>query len=159
MADLGKDREKTPALQEAARRRRTLHEALVGLEQAISSPAVGRIPDWTRQVTKEVTAVRDAWDQHVDTTEKPDGLYEEIVTTSPRLAGTIDRLRNEHPEITHMVHETLARLEQVEVGGLAWPLDDARNDLQRLIGKLVRHRQQGADLVWEAYNVDIGGPE
>ena len=153
------DREKTPALQEAARRRRTLHQALVGLEEAISSPAVGRIPDWTRQVTKELTAVRDAWDQHVDTTEKPDGLYEEIVTTSPRLAGTIDRLRNEHPEITHMVQETLARVEQVEVGGLAWPLDDARNDLQRLIGKLVRHRQQGADLVWEAYNVDIGGPE
>lgn len=159
MSDGGKDREKTPALQEAARRRRTLHEALVGLEQAISSPAVGRIPDWTRQVTKEITAVRDAWDQHVDTTEKPGGLYEEIVGTSPRLAGTIDRLRNEHPDITHMVHETTARLEEVEIGGLAWPLDDARDDLQRLIGKLVRHRQQGADLVWEAYNVDIGGPE
>jgi curved DNA-binding protein CbpA len=46
-------------------------------------------------VTKEITGVRDAWDQHVDTTEKPGGLYEEIVGTSPRLAGTIDRLRAE----------------------------------------------------------------
>ena len=53
----------------------------------------------------------------------------------------------------------LARLEQVEIGGLPWPLDDARDDLQRLIGKVIRHRQKGADLVWEAYNVDIGGPE
>ena len=150
---------RTPALQEAAKRRRTLHEAFVGLEVAISSPAAGRIPDWTMLVTKEITGVRDAWDQHVDTTEKPGGLYEEIVSMSPRLSGTIDRLRDEHPEITHAVGEMLARLEQVEIGGLPWPLDDARDDLQRLIGKLIRHRQKGADLVWEAYNLDIGGPE
>ncbi len=122
------EKPRTPALQEAAKRRRTLHEALVGLEFAISSPAAGRIPDWTSLVTKEVTAIRDAWDQHVDTTEKPGG-------------------------------EMLARLEQVEIGGLPWPLEDARDDLQRFIGKVIRHRQKGADLVWEAYNLDIGGPE
>jgi hypothetical protein len=150
---------RSPALQEAAKRRRTLHEALVGLEQAISSPAAGRIPEWTRLVTKEVTGVRDAWDLHVDTTEKPDGLYDEIVAMSPRLAGTIDRLRLEHPEITEAVGLMLQRVEQVEIGGLEWPLDDARDDLQRFIGKVIRHRQKGADLVWEAYNVDIGGPE
>jgi hypothetical protein len=153
------EKPRTAALQEAAKRRRTLHEALVGLEFAISSPAAGRIPDWTNLVTKEVTAVRDAWDQHVDTTEKPGGLYEEIVGLSPRLASTIDRLRDEHPDITHAVGQMLSRLEQVEIGGLPWPLDDARDDLQRFIGKVIRHRQKGADLVWEAYNLDIGGPE
>ena len=148
-----------PALREAAKRRQTLHEALVGLEMAISSAAVGRISDWTRAVTKELTAVRDAWDLHLDATEKPEGLYDEIVTTSPRLVGTVERLRTEHPEITETLGRTLARIEQVEVGGLEWPLDDARDDIQRLIGRMVRHRQRGADLVWEAYNVDIGGPE
>jgi hypothetical protein len=153
------DELRSPALQEAAKRRRTLHEAIVGLEVAISSPAAGRIPDWTRLVAKEVTAVRDAWDQHIDGTEKPGGLYEEIVGTSPRLAGTVDRLRNEHPDITDAVRLMVERIENVEIGGLEWPLDDARDDLQRFIGKLVRHRQRGADLVWEAYNVDIGGPE
>jgi hypothetical protein len=153
------DELRSPALQEAAKRRRTLHEALVGLELAISSPAAGRIPDWTRLVAKEVTAVRDAWDQHVDGTEKPGGLYEEIVGTSPRLAGTVDRHRNEHPDITDAVRLMVERIENVEIGGLEWPLDDARDDLQRFIGKVIRHRQKGADLVWEAYNVDIGGPE
>lgn len=155
----GNENDRTPALQEAARRRRTLHEALVALEVAISSPAAGRIPDWTRKVTKEMTAVRDAWDEHIDGTETPGGLYEEIVGMSPRLAGTVDRLRDEHPDITEAVGQMLARVEQVEVGGLTWPLDDARDDLQRLIGRVIRHRQKGADLVWEAYNVDIGGPE
>jgi hypothetical protein len=150
---------RSTALQEAAKRRRTLHEALVALESAISSPAAGRIPDWTRLVAKELTGVRDAWDQHVDTTEKPEGLYEEIVATSPRLAGTVQRLGHEHPEITEFLGQMLERVENVEIGGLAWPLDDARDDLQRLIGRMVRHRQRGADLVWEAYNVDIGGHE
>jgi hypothetical protein len=28
-----------------------------------------------------------------------------------------------------------------------------------LLGRIVRHRQLGADLVWEAYNLDIGGIE
>lgn len=153
------EKPRSPALQEAAKRRQTLHEALVALEFAISSPAAGRIPEWTSLVTKEITSVRDAWDQHVDTTEKPGGLYEEIVATSPRLAGTIQRLHGEHPEITEAVGQMLARLEEVEIGDLPWPLDDARDDLQRFIGKVIRHRQKGADLVWEAYNVDIGGPE
>ena len=72
----------------------------------------------------------------MDTTEKPGGLYEEIVGISPRFAGTIDRLRDEHPDITHAVGQMLSRLEQVEIGGLPWPLDDARDDLQRFIGKV-----------------------
>ena len=45
----------------------------------------------------------------------------------------------------------------MEIGSPAWPLEDARDDLQRFIGTVIRHRQKGADLVWEAYNVDIGG--
>ena len=84
----------TPALSEAKRRRATLHDALVHLEIAISSPAAGRIPEWTALVTKEVTGVRDAFDQHVLVTEKPGGLYEEIIMRAPRLDGTVRRLKD-----------------------------------------------------------------
>ncbi len=149
----------TPALSEARARRVTLHDALVHLEVAISSPASGRLPEWTDLVRKEMVSVRDALDQHVVVTEKPGGLYEEITERAPRLAGTVHRLAGEHPEITQKVAEMLERLEAVDVGGPEWPLDDARDDLQRLIGTVIRHRQKGADLVWEAYNVDIGGTE
>jgi hypothetical protein len=40
--------------------------------------------------------------------------------------------------------------------GDAWPLHQARDEIQRLLGLIMRHRQRGADLVWEAYGVDIG---
>ncbi len=153
--------EVTPALEAARRRRQTLHEALVQLEQAISSPAAGRIPDWSGPVTKEMVALRDAFDQHVIVTERPGGLYEEIMDRAPRLDGKLRRLHDEHPSITERITAALAQLEAGEVGGEGspWPFERARDDLQRLLGSIVRHRQSGADLVWEAYNVDIGGPE
>ena len=150
---------RTAALEEARRRRKTLHDSLVALEVAISSPAAGRIPEWTGVVLKEMVGVRDAFEQHVVVTEKPDGLYEEILGRAPRLENAISKLKDEHPDIAEAVATSVARLEQVEIGGIEWPLDDARDDLQRFIGRVIRHRQKGADLVWEAYNVDIGGPE
>jgi hypothetical protein len=153
------DEKITPALSEARARRVTLHDALVHLEVAISSPAAGRLPEWTDLVRKEMVSVRDAFDQHVVVTEKPGGLYEEITERAPRLSGTVKRLAEEHPEIAARVAEMLERLETVEIGGPDWALDDARDDLQRFIGTVIRHRQKGADLVWEAYNVDIGGTE
>jgi len=152
------DRELTPALEAAKRRRATLHDQLVHLEQAISSPAAGRAEAWAGQVGKELVGLRDAFDQHVVVTEEPGGLYDEIMTRAPRLAGTVQRLRDEHPTLAARIGETLGRLETGEVGDV-WPIDDCRDDLQRLLGGIVRHRQRGADLVWEAYNVDIGGPE
>lgn len=149
----------TPALGEARRRRQTLHDAIVQLEMASSSPAAGRVTDWSGQVTKDLVGVRDAFDQHVIVTEKPGGLYEEIMERAPRLAGTVKRLQDEHPAIGESIVKLVTRLEASDVGSESWPLDRARDDLQRLIGAVVRHRQKGADLVWEAYNVDIGGTE
>ena len=114
MAEPFAERERTPTLKEAARRRKTLHEALVALEFATSSPPQGASRTgrrtWSRRSPRSAM-----WDQHVEHTEKPDGLYEEIVTMSPRLSGTIDRLRGEHLEITEAVGEMLPRLEQVEI--------------------------------------------
>jgi hypothetical protein len=150
----------TPALEAAKRRRATLHDTIVHLEESISSPAAGRISEWTEQVRKEMTGVRDAWEQHVIVTEKPGGLYEEITERSPRLVGNIQRLQGEHPSIGEAVDAMVTRLESTEISESgAWSLDAARDDLQRFIGLVVKHRQRGADLVWEAYNVDIGGTE
>ena len=147
-----------PALGEARRQRANLHDQLVHVEQAISSPAYGRLEEWASQVVKEMVGMRDAFEQHVLVTEKPDGLYEEIMHKAPRLAGKMQRLQEEHPTISAAVAATLERLEAGDIEG-SWGVDECRDDLQRLLGQIVRHRQHGADLVWEAYNLDIGGPE
>ncbi len=134
-----------------------MHDTLVHLEEALSSPAAARIPDWTATVLKEMHEVRDAFTQHITVTEQTDGLYDEILDRAPRLEGNVRRLREEHPEIRTGIDSMLERLENTEIGTDVWPLDQARDDLQRFIGRVIKHRQRGADLVWEAYNVDIGG--
>jgi len=150
--------ELTRAFQEAARRRADLHHALVDVERAISSPAAGRLKTWTGDVIKRLTILRDSIDEHIEVTERPDGLYDEILHRAPRLSSQVDRLRGEHPNLRDGTAELVERLHANPIGE-GWPLEEARDDAQRLLGKIVKHRQQGADLVWEAYNLDIGGIE
>ena len=155
MAD---EREPTRAFEEAARRRADLHHALVDVERAISSPAAGRLDTWTGDVVKRLSILLDSIDEHIEVTERPEGLYEEILHLAPRLSTQVDRLRAEHPALRAGTTELIERLHSTAIGR-GWPLDEARDDAQRLLGKIVKHRQGGADLVWEAYNLDIGGIE
>jgi hypothetical protein len=150
--------ELTRAFQEAARRRADLRHALVDVERAISSPAAGRLETWTGDVVKRLTLLRDSIDEHIEVTERSEGLYEEILHRAPRLSSQVDRLRAEHPALRTATADLIERLHSTSIGR-DWPLDEARDDAQRLLGKIVKHRQQGADLVWEAYNLDIGGIE
>jgi hypothetical protein len=142
------------ALEAAARRRRELRDALVGLEDAISSPA----PDsgrWREAVAARLAALRDAFAEHVAETEAPGGLYDEMETIAPHVQGKARRLREEHPPLEIAIGAAVTRFAGPFPEGA--DLDAVRDDLQRLMGRLSRHRQHGADLVWEAYAVDIGG--
>jgi hypothetical protein len=143
---------------EAQRRRADLHQALIEVERAASRPAVGREAEWSADVVTRLRSLAGMIDEHVEMTERPKGLYDEITGRAPRLASQIERLKAEHPEMRDATAELLGRFEATPIGD-AWPIADARDGLQRLLGRLVRHRQHGADLVWEAYNLDIGGIE
>jgi hypothetical protein len=155
---MGEDDELTSAFQEAARRRADLHHALVDVERAISSPASGRLQTWTGDVVKRLTILLDSIDEHIVVTERPEGLYDEILQRAPRLSSQVDGLRAEHPALRAGTAELIDRLHSTAIGQ-GWPLEEARDDAQRVLGRIVKHRQQGADLVWEAYNLDIGGIE
>jgi hypothetical protein len=150
--------ELSPTLAETAKRRADLHQALVAVEQATSRPAVGREADWTKEVIARLEDLSHAIAEHIEVTERPAGLYDEICGRAPHLSGKIDRLRDEHPQMQQATDDLTSKL-RTTTPGEGWSLEDVRDDLQRLLGKLVRHRQLGSDLVWEAYNLDIGGIE
>jgi hypothetical protein len=148
----------SPALAEARKRRADLHAALISVEEAISGPAVGREDRWSAEVAKRLTGLRDALGEHIVVTERPEGLYDEIRAQAPRLASAVQSLQEEHGPLRD---DTAAMIDRLSGDGIGegWPLAQARDDLQRLLGRFVRHRQLGADLVWDAYNLDIGGIE
>lgn len=143
----------TPALEAAARRRRELREALVAFEDALSSPVRDR-EAWRAEVADALDVLGNAFEDHVAETETGGGLYDEMEDIAPHLAAKASRLREEHPQIAAALVAAGATL----AGPIAdeAQVDAVRDDLQRLMGRIVRHRQHGADLVWEAYAIDIG---
>ena len=97
--------------------------------------------------------LREVFAVHVEVTEAPGGLYQEILENAPRLANRVTRFRREHAEITEAIRRGLAECAAAATPEAATAL---RDRTVRLFADLVRHRKRGLDLVYEAY-VDIGG--
>ena len=139
---------------EAVRRRRAeLRESMNALEEALAAPAPGRPIAWAERVHIALVELCADFREHIDVTEGPHGLYRGLLTTAPRLSNAAARLTREHAQIRDLVEDLLAQVSRPDVHDA----DGIRDLGTALLGKLVRHRQRGSDLVYEAYEADIGG--
>ena len=152
------DNEVTRALDEAAHRRADMYQAILALEQAAARPAAAREERWVTGVIEALAQLEREIIEHIENTEGPDGLFDEIVGFAPRLSHNVQSLRDEHPQMLEAASTLKARLTSEPVRD-ARSVDATRDEIQRLLGRLVKHRQRGADLVWEAYTRDIGGDQ
>ena len=139
----------------ARHRRAELLAAINGLEGALAAPSAE--PGWTEHLAQQVEGLRHSFADHVAATESPDGMYADILRTAPRLSRGVQRLVAEHDDATVSI-EALAKLvdDAPPDADPAW-VDLIRDEATELLARLVRHRQRGADLVFEAYQRDIGG--
>jgi hypothetical protein len=145
------------ALRAARQRRADLHGVLVDLEHAIAAPTPGRAREWASRVQGVLERLGDGWREHVQVTEGDDGLYAEVLEIAPRLANAVHRLRDEHEDIRNAIAAGVTGLGKAPDGDTdVWALE-TRESMTSLLGRLARHRQRGADLVYEAYEVDVGG--
>jgi hypothetical protein len=116
-----------------------------------------RASTWVTEVGAALNALQVAFEVHIAITENPDGILGEIVQLAPRLAGPCERLRHEHVELRGLLGEQIASFSTAPlVPEFPW-VEARRRDVTQLLGRLAHHRQQGADLTYEAYGVDIGG--
>jgi hypothetical protein len=132
--------------------RRTLRSALGALEGSIAAPSMGRADEWTTGVLERLVDLKDAFVHHIVTTEGPDGLFEDVSSAAPRLIHRIDGLRDEHHAITDALMTALSGPHALDPGSDVSVLQDRAVDV---MGQVVRHRTSGADLIYEAYFVDI----
>ena len=132
--------------------RERLRDALIAFEDALSSAGPRRAAAWAEGVVQCILRVEAEFHSHVDFTEQEDGLYDDILEAAPRLAHRVDQLRQEHNEITIALSDCLTRVELVPNTAHADWVSARREDCNALLGRLVRHRQRGADLVYEAYS-------
>ena len=142
-------------LHEVRQRRVELRASMDLLERALASPSrSGRSTEWADGLRRAVGPVYDAFVHHVAVTEGPEGLYAELAQHSPRLEHAVARLLDEHADIRRRLQELLT---WVDVSDEVADVSQARKDGTELLAVLMRHRQRGADLVFEAFDVDIGG--
>jgi hypothetical protein len=141
-------------LEELRRHRAELRESMSALEVALAAPATADQARWAQRVHAALVELSADFRAHIDITEGPNGLYGDLLKTSPRLSNAVAGLTREHVLICGQVDNLLAR---VTASDLIEDVDRVRHLGMAILGRLVRHRQRGSDLVFEAYEFDIGG--
>jgi antitoxin (DNA-binding transcriptional repressor) of toxin-antitoxin stability system len=137
-------------LRVARRHRAALLRDIHFFEQAIAAPAGD--PDWRHRVSARLGGLRAAFAEHVVVTEGPEGLYAELLDHAPRLSRGVHVLIREHGAVVAAMSALARRARLPEA-----TTEELRGWASDLLREMSRHRQRGADLVYQAYQTDIGG--
>lgn len=136
------------AFEAAKKRRIQLRDALRALENSLSRSVAN--PDWYDEVASRLAETRAALTDHINEVEAADGLLEDIVDKAPRLSAAVQEMRDDHVRIGGALDALLDELDRLRRSLI-------REQASELLTDLIRHRQAGADLVYEALSADIGG--
>ncbi len=137
-------------------RRRGVRQASAELEEALARPAGQDPKTWSTDAADRLQLLGGAFQNHARQSEGPGGLLGEIIEQAPRLANSVHRIKQEHVDILREI---------VEAEGAARRNQDAqdipglREQSLGLLQAIARHRQRGADLIYEAFSVDIEGSD
>jgi hypothetical protein len=135
----------------ARRSRERLYGSILEVGEAITAPAASG-ERWHRRLRRGLDELRLALADHVTEAEAPDGLLRQIEEQAPHLARSVETLRTEHLALASACEEVRAQLDESSLSVAA-----LRRRVLVLLGSFAMHRHRGADLVYEAYGVDIGG--
>ena len=102
----------TSALEAAKGQRLSLRRAIAGLEETLAAPddpdGLGGPDGLPTPLTPVLERHQMVFAVHVEVTEAPGGLYQEILENAPRLANRVTRFRREHDDITEGIRRGLA---------------------------------------------------
>lgn len=142
---------KTERLEGARGRRQALRSAMMGLEAASAAP-VGK-EGWLDDVGRALENLAEVFEDHVEMVEGEEGLLDEIEEVAPQLESGMDQMRSDHRQI----HTLLDNIKIAVKDAPTTPDGSGviRHQVRTLLTSLAEHRQNGADLVYDAYNVDI----
>jgi hypothetical protein len=135
-------------------RRAELYESMSALEQALAAPAPGRLDAWAERVHVALVELVSDFREHIAIAEGPNGVFRRVLSTTPRLSDAVARLTREHAEINDLIDQLLTRVGAAPVSD---GVDGVRDLGTALLVRLIQSRQRSADLIYEAYQSDIGG--
>jgi len=141
---------------EAARwHREELREAIMELEAAVASAS--RAPSWVAGLEHPVERLQAALSHHISEVESTEGFITKILEHAPRLTSHAEMLHADHRRLAVQTRQVLELFHgfggKPDTAGVA----ALRDAVLELLAQLSQHRRQGVDLVYDAYNVVIGG--
>jgi hypothetical protein len=137
-------------------RRDRLYDAVLDLERALSVPAGDHPREWAADVGGVLEQLQTVLDAHVADTENEGGFFDDIREHAPHLLHAVDLLRAEHEPLVESTAALVARAAATDTDAT---VDDVRDEAVELIRRLLRHRHRGAELVYDAYSVDISAAD
>jgi hypothetical protein len=129
-----------------ARRRKDLYAVMRRLEAAVARPS--GLADWRIEIEAALAELERSLEGHTAELEGADGLFAEVLDRAPQLDPVIGGLRREHRDLAELCHQALSMAAD-------WSPQRLRRKVNVLLVRLALHRQSGAELLFDAYNVDI----
>jgi hypothetical protein len=133
-------------------RRQDLYKAMRRLEASVAR-ATGQ-DDWAEGVRDALNVLDSALQRHVAEIEGPNGLFADVIARAPHLKPDVDMLGLEHRDLVTGCRNALDAVGSAEVDARA-----VRRKVVSILGRLTIHRQHGAELLFDAYNVDLAAAD
>jgi hypothetical protein len=144
-----------PSWVDETRSQRTgVRVAAADVQDALARPSFDREDEWRDQLRDRLDALANAFARHVDVAEAPEGVLQRVPSEEPRLAHRAERLRRDHAAIRDDIERVVFEvrpMHALDAGDIA----EIRTLVDDLLRKISYHRYLGADLVYQAYDVDI----
>jgi hypothetical protein len=134
-------------------RERSLH-ALHELELRAGSPAPGREAQWLGQVLHSLDTLEEMLATQHENSADCDSMLSDIQRDQPRLHNRVVQLRRDYRDLHEAVRRLHTQLEATPPDDIHFA--DVRQQLDRLATEIRYQRAREADLVYEAFNVDLG---
>lgn len=136
-----------------ADRKRSL-DALHQVEHFAGAAATGREQAWTADIGDALAVLEAALSEQGRNSGASDSPLSDIEAQEPRLRNRVTQLRQRYADLERRIEELRGQLDTTP-GGSA-DVTDTRHRLENLAAELRYLRAREADLVYEAYSVDIG---
>jgi hypothetical protein len=114
-----------------------------------------RNASWWVEVAMRLDDLDDRLALHRAEVEGPQGLHAQILEDSPRVATSVARLEIAHDGLADTIR--LLRIQVGLVSGDPDQTDAVASAVLDLVDRLRKHSSAAADVLHEAYRVDVGG--
>jgi hypothetical protein len=131
--------------------RMELSKAGAGLQELLSEGMPADNPhDWVQRLEEKLGQLSRALTGFCSDCDH--GLYDDCIELAPRLVPQVNKIRSEQVQLQASVQQQIQRLHSQEPDP---SLHRSMTDIVHKVGQLNHH---AVDLVYSAYDTDLGGP-